>query len=271
MELRSEISGATRVFGVIADPISQVKAPGAINTLFAAHREDCVLVPFHVLPTGLGQLVDGLRGVQNLGGFVVTVPHKTAVVELCDTVSETARLVGAANVVTRTADGRLHAHNLDGEGFVAGLRLSHIDVTGMSVYLAGAGGAANAIAFALAAAGVRSLTLYNRTASKAQAMAERLRSAFPELAVMQGNDNPAEHELVVNTTSLGMRADDPLPFDASQLEPGQTVAEIIMQPAETALLQVARQRGCAIQYGVTMLEGQVDMIYQTLQGGSAAT
>lgn len=267
MDRRSSISGNTRVFGVLADPIGQVKAPGAINELFARNEDDCVLVPLHVTAEELASVVAGLRSMQNLGGFVVTVPHKTAATECCDTLSEAACLVGAVNVVTRDAQGLLHGHNLDGLGFIAGLRQADIDPDGMSVFLAGAGGAANAIAFALAASGVRSLTLFNRTPAKARHLRTRLIEAYPAMTVLLGSDDPAEHELVINATSLGLRPDDPLPLDVTRLEPGQIVAEIIMDPADTALLRAARQRGCRAHPGVAMLDGQVQMIYQTLREG----
>ncbi|MFJ4345319.1 shikimate dehydrogenase family protein [Pseudomonas sp. NPDC089401] len=267
MDDRAAISGTTRVFAILADPVAQVKSPQALNRLARERDEDSVLVPLHVAPADLGRVVAGLRAVQSIGGFVVTVPHKTAVVEYCDTVSDAVRQVGAANVVIRSADGRLHGHNLDGLGFVAGLRLAGIEPEGLSVYLAGAGGAACAIAFALAQAGVRALTVYNRTPAKARQLLDRLAVAHPGLSMGVGSDNPSEHDLVVNATSLGMREGDALPCDVTRLEPGQVVAEIIMEPASTPLLQAAKRQGCQTHPGVSMMEGQIELIFQTLHRG----
>ncbi|MFK0091893.1 shikimate dehydrogenase family protein [Pseudomonas sp. NPDC090592] len=267
MDDRAAISGTTRVFAILADPVAQVKSPQAVNRMASERGENSVLVPMQVAPADLARVVEGLRAVQSIGGFVVTVPHKSAVVDYCDTVSDAVRQVGAANVVTRSTDGRLHGHNLDGLGFVAGLRLGGIEPAGLSVYLAGAGGAACAIAFALAQAGVRSLTVYNRTPAKARQLLERLAEAYPGLATAVGTDNPSEHDLVVNATSLGMREGDALPCDASRLEAGQVVAEIIMEPALTPLLQAAKRQGCQTHPGVSMMEGQLEMIFQTLHRG----
>ncbi len=256
----NEITGTTRVYAIVGDPIHQVKTPQGINRLLRARGADGVLVPMHVDAAGLEALVGGLRRLRNLGGFVVTVPHKTRVAALCDEVSAAAAQTGAVNVVRRSAEGRLVGTILDGEGFVAGLRRAGIDPAGLSVYLAGAGGAANAIAFALAAAGAARLTVANRTAAKAGDLLGRLAAAYPRLAAAAGGSDPSGHDLVVNATSLGLRDGDPLPCDAARLDPRQTVAEIIMQPADTALLVAARARGCRVHPGQPMLDCQLELM-----------
>ncbi|MQT72284.1 shikimate dehydrogenase, partial [Pseudomonas sp. FSL R10-0071] len=87
----TQISGTTRVFAILADPIHHVQTPQAMNRLFSSMGLDQVLVPFHVSPSDLERVVNGLRGIKSLDGFIVTVPHKTAIVDLCDSVSEAAR------------------------------------------------------------------------------------------------------------------------------------------------------------------------------------
>jgi len=255
-----EISGTTRVYAIIADPIHHVQTPQAMNSLFSARGEDRVMVPFHVNPAELAGVVAGLRGIQSLDGFIVTVPHKTAILPLCDTVSVAARQVGAVNVVTRLSDGTLHGEILDGEGFVAGLRQAGIELEGRSVYLAGAGGAANAIAFALAASGVGRLTIANRTQAKAQELVDRVAAAFVGVPVVVGSSDPSGHDLVVNGTSLGLREGDALPCDVTRLTAQQVVAEIIMQPAITPLLAAAQQAGCRIHPGLPMLLCQIELM-----------
>ncbi len=256
----SEITGNTRIFGILADPIHHVKTPQGINRLLRERGIDGVMVPLHVGADGLATLMQGLRQMHNLSGFVVTVPHKTAVVGLCDELTPAAERIGAVNVVRRLADGRMCGGMLDGEGFVAGLRSQGIEPGGRSVYLAGAGGAANAIAFALAAAGVSRLTIANRTPAKAQQLIERLAPAFPGVAFALGSADASGHELVVNGTSLGLHDGDALPLDVARLDASQTVAEIIMQPAETPLLAAARARGCRIHPGAPMLACQIELM-----------
>ncbi|MFC4276560.1 shikimate dehydrogenase family protein [Achromobacter aloeverae] len=258
------ITGVTRVYGILADPIHHVQTPQRMNEHFAALDHDGVLVPLHAGADTLARVVEGLRGLRNLGGVIVTVPHKTAIVELCDEVTDSARLIGAANVVRREADGRLVGHMLDGEGFVGGLRDAGVDPRGRSAYLAGAGGAANAIAFALVQAGVSRLTIANRTRAKAEDLKQRLARLDPAAVVSVGTPDPSGHDLVVNATSLGLREDDPLPLDTTRLAPGQRVCEIIMQPRVTALLQAAAQRGCAIHHGAPMLAAQIALMARFL-------
>ena len=190
-------------------------------------------MPFHARPAELAQVV-GLRQLQNLGGFIVTMPHKTAILDLVDEATPVARKIGAANVVRRDADGRLTAHMLDGEGFVGGLIEAGVDPKGKSAYLAGAGGAANAIGFALAQAGVARLTIANRTTAKAEDLKARILSLLPDARIDIGRADPSGHDLVVNGTSLGMRDTDPLPLDAGRLTPDQLVCEVIMQPRDGA-------------------------------------
>jgi shikimate dehydrogenase len=256
----AQITGRTRLYGILGDPVHQVKTPQGINRLFEERGFDGVMVPLHVGAQGLETVAKALRELRNLDGLIVTVPHKTAMVALCDELTPAAARVGAVNAVRRTPEGRLRGGILDGEGFVAGLRRGGIEPHGRSVYLAGSGGAACAIAFSLAEAGVARVTVANRTRSKAAALVERLRHNFPALAADVGGRDPSGHELVVNCTSLGMRDDDELPLDADRLDASQVVVEIVMQPAQTALLRAAARRGCRTHPGLAMLECQLELM-----------
>lgn len=255
-----EITGHTRVYAIIADPIHHVQTPQNLNAMMRRHNRDGVMVPLHVAAADLPTVLAGLRRIQTFDGFIATVPHKTAMVGLCDSVSRQAELVGAVNCVRREPDGRLIGDIFDGAGFVAGLRRAGFDPKGFRVLLLGAGGAANAIAFALAEAGISGLRIANRTPGRAEDLARRLSGAFPHLLVELGTGNIGAHDLVVNGTSLGLAPDDPLPVDTAQLTAGQIVADAIMQPKVTALLAAAQNKGCTIQYGFPMLECQLEMM-----------
>ncbi len=256
----TEISGHTRIYAILADPVHHVQTPQKLNALMQRRGHDGVMVPVHVGVDDLTTVVAGLKRMKTLGGFVVTVPHKTAIVALCDAVSRQAELVGAVNCVRRGADGRFVGEILDGLGFVAGLRREGFEPKGRRVLLLGAGGAANAVAFALAEAGVAGLSIANRTRAKSEDLARRLASAFPALPIDLDEPGAAAPDIVVNGTSLGLAGGDPLPLDASRLVPGQIVAEVIMQPRVTALLAAAQARGCRIHYGLPMLECQLEMM-----------
>jgi len=254
------ITGHTRLYAILGDPILQVRTPELFNALMAGRGADAVMVPMHVPAPMLASAVGVLRGVANLGGFIATVPHKSAMLGLCDAASDRARAVGAANAFRRTPDGRIEGEMLDGVGFVRGLQREGVEPEGREVFLAGAGGAAKAIAFALAEAGVRALRIWNRTPDKALEIAERLRRAGHGLPVTVATSDPSGCDLVVNATSLGLRADDALPLGAERLTPGQIVAEVIMKPSVTPLLAAAQARGCRICPGAPMLDCQIELM-----------
>lgn len=256
----TDITGTTRLFGVIADPIEHVRACEVFNPRFAERGVDAVLVPFHVRPADLARALDGFRALPNLGGVLVTIPHKEAILPLVDAVGPQATRVGAGNVVRRTADGRLEAENFDGLGFVAGLEAEGHAPRGRDVLLVGAGGAGKAVAYALAEAGVRRLVVANRNAERAEALARGVRAVFPEVDTRVGPADAAAGDLVVNATSLGLHADDPLPIDPATARPGTVVCDIIMKPPRTRLIETAAARGLPVHLGRHMLDHQVPML-----------
>ena len=259
-----DITGTTRVYGVIADPIAHVRAPMVFNPLFEERGIDAVLVPLHAPTDQLEAVLNGLKAQLSFGGMAVTVPHKLRIMELCDEVCRQGRLVGAVNAVRFDSQRRMIGDNFDGAGFVAGMRTEGHEVTGRSVLQLGAGGAGRAIAFALADAGISRLVLHNRTRAKAEELAAAVTAAYPEIPVSVGAADPDGCEIVVNTTSAGLHDNDPLPIDAEFLHSGLLVAEIIMIPERTRLLESALSRDCKIQFGRHMLDKQIDLIGEFL-------
>lgn len=256
-----QITGRTRIYGILADPIYHVKTPQVMAEVFRHHGLDAVLIPFHVKSEGLATLVQGLSAMENFGGFIATVPHKPAMLEICEGITDEARHIGAVNCVRREADGRMIGTMLDGIGFVVALKnVTGFDPAGKAAFVAGAGGAACAIAFALAGAGVRRLTIANRTVDKAEALVGRLRKVHPSLQFSTDTRSVADHDLVVNGTSLGMKPEDAQALDFSLLSPDQVVADAIMDPVMTPLLSAAEAKGCRIQRGLPMLQCQIELM-----------
>jgi shikimate dehydrogenase len=128
------------------------------------------------------------------------------------------------------------------------------------VLMIGAGGAARAIAFSLADSGVSSLTITNRTSIKADELANSVQAAYPSVVVNAASADPDGFDIIINTTSLGLMPDDDLPLRPDLLEPNQLVAEIIMNPEDTPILQAAKAKGCKIHYGRPMFDHQVSII-----------
>lgn len=262
-----EITGKTGIMFVLGDPIGHVVGTAVLNAHFLRCGQDIVASPLHVLPRDLEATLDVLRRIKNVIGFGVTLPHKVAVMPLLDQVTANARLVGAVNFVRRDRDGRLTGDNVDGLGFVAGVKAHGVDLADASVLQVGAGGAGRAIAFAVAASGAKKLAIVNRTMAKAVELASAVQAACPACEVTAGMPDLADVDLIINATSVGMKENDPLPLDLAGLRPGMTVAEVIMKPETTALLREASQRGCATVPGRAMLDHQIALATAFLTAG----
>lgn len=248
------------LLGIIGDPIEQARAPGLVNPLLAERRIDAVLVPMLVGAGDLRAVIEGLRAIGTFRGAIITMPHKKAIMELVDQISDEARQVGACNVLRRDTDGRLSGTMLDGEGFAEGLLGAGHGIRGKRVFLAGAGGAASAIAFALTRRAAASLTIHNRTREKAEDLVRRLNEAHPELEALVGSASPDGADIVINATSVGMREGDGLPFDPSGLAPGTLAADVMSHREKTAFLSEAARRGCRTHPGLPMLVRQIELM-----------
>lgn len=254
------ITGATALCFTIACPVAHVRTPAAFNALMERRGNDVVMTPLEVTPADLPDFLGLMRRLPNVAGAVVTVPHKGTAAALCDAVSKRAAACNAVNVIRRTASGALYGDMLDGVGFAAGLERAGHELEGKSVFLAGAGGAARAIAFALAEAGVARIAIYNRTQSRALALVERLRQRFPGVPVSVAKDDVSGFDIVINATSLGLKQGDPMPVEASRITANQLVAEVVMQPERTALIERAAAVGAQVHLGLAMLDAQLDLI-----------
>lgn len=242
------IDGNTKLTGIIGYPVRHSLSPLMHNRAFEAMGLNFCYVPMEVHPELLEDAVKGLRAL----GFVgvnVTVPHKEAILEYLDEISEEARFIGAVNTV-RIIEGKLEGYNTDSRGFIRAISEEGILPKGKEVFLAGAGGAAKAVAFGLC--GVCSkLYIYNRTAEKAEAIAKKLRQRGCPVEVLENPRVPDSVGLVINATSLGLKEDDPLPLDVNTLKRGQIVYDLIYKT--TPLLKEASSRGLRAIDGSGML------------------
>ena len=263
------ISGATKILTLIGDPISQARSPAMANVMLEQQGRlgEYVLVPLHVQASDLAQTLVSLRNTQNFYGAIVTMPHKSVALSLLDEVTADAQCVGAVNVIRRTQDGKLVGTIMDGEGFVGGLKNAGHAVAEKNCLLIGAGGAASAIAFALVKHGCASLDIVNRTHEKAQALCDRLQRQLPNGNIAVPQQANKSYDIVINGTSLGMKEGDPLPVADNIVDKATLVAECVIAPEMTPLLQLAQQRGCAIHTGVPMLEAQMAMMLEFMGVG----
>jgi len=243
------LSGHARLAGVFGYPVTHSRSPRLHGFWLQRYGIDGAYIPLGVPPERFGAAV---RALVDLGfrGANVTIPHKLVAFEICDQVAPFARRAGAVNTLI-FRDGRIEGSNTDGFGFLESIREAapgwRADA-GPAVLL-GAGGAARAIAAALLDAGAPRVTLVNRTATRAEALARDLGGPIHVA------DQPPlkDAALLVNTTSLGMQGQPGLEVDLAPLPQNAVVADIVYVPLETRLLAAARARGLVAVDGLGML------------------
>jgi shikimate dehydrogenase len=254
------ITGRTRLYAIVGDPIVQVKSPEVFTARFAAAGWDAVLLPAHVPASRFDEVVPALMALGNLDGLLVTVPFKPRAVALAGRLGVTARTIGALNALRRERDGSWTGDMFDGAGFVRGAERKGQRVRGRRVALLGAGGAGSAIACALAEAGVRSLAIVDIDRARAETLVARLRPAFPACEMAAVETLPAEADLVVNATPVGMQPGDGIPGGIGALDEGTLVGDVVIVDTPTALIRHAERQGCPWVDGRDMHAGQVEAI-----------
>lgn len=250
-------TGKAEVFVMLAHPVGHAKSPGMFNEIFEQNGLDSLMVPLSCRPEDFDTFWAGITAAENIRGAIISVPYKTAVYRKCAAAHDRAARVQSANSVRRQADGTWYADNFDGLGFIEGLRAGGHPIAGRRILQVGAGGAGASLAYCLAEAGAEEIRLADIDAGRAEALAALVAQAFPGCRMEVGEADPSGMDMAVNATPAGMRAGDPLPLDASRLTPGMTVVDIIMEPAETALLRAAAEKGCRVQPGRPMMDFQV--------------
>lgn len=271
-ELRA--TSRTRLYGIIGDPVEHSLSPLMQNAALEAAGLDAVYLAFRVEPSSLHMAIEGFKAM-GLSGFNVTIPHKVAVMRHLDHLEESAATIGAANTVV-AHNGELIGHNTDGAGALAALRESGVEPSGMRVLLLGSGGAARALAFTLAET-AESVTILNRTGSKAQTLAEDIRRVTGATSVIGGGANPstlrkaaARSNMVVNATSIEMNQNaGETPIARELLRPDMVVFDIVYSPLETRLLQDARRVEAKCVNGLTMLVWQGALAFKLWTGAEA--
>lgn len=251
-----DIDGATKLYVIIGDPVSAVRTPGVFNEMFVRQNTNAVLVPLHVAAEHLEAVWTGLKAMQNLHGVVITMPHKSRMCGLVDALGQNGKVVGAINAARRKSDDTWEGDMFDGLGCVNGLRKQGHAVEGKRAFLMGTGGAGSAIASALAQAGVRRLVITDIDAERLERVIANVRCEYPDLSIEEGKIGQEEFDLAINATPLGMRPDDPLPFDPSGLPESTLVIDVITKPEFTPLLLRAQETGHRVQTGRHMHRGQ---------------
>jgi shikimate dehydrogenase len=273
---RQIINATTRYCAVLGHPVKHSASPAFQNAGLQRLGLNWRYLACDVHPDNLREAIEGARRMKFIG-LNLTIPHKLLAVKLVDALDTSAKQWGAVNTIrfeARDARGRWQplqkfpagavpekirtvGFNTDADAIARSLREDlGLNPHGKRILLLGAGGAGRTAALKLAECGARELFLVNRTRAKAAALAREIRRRFPRVTVTIGYpDANARVDLVLNATSLGLRADDPLPFDgvAFALHQARAAYDMIYRPAATPFLQLAKRAGCRTANGLGML------------------
>jgi len=240
--------------GVIGSPVAHSKSPQLHGHWLKMHELPGFYIPMDVHTDNLANVIKTLPAM----GFVgvnITVPHKERVIELADQVTDRATLIGAANTLIFRKDGKIHADNTDGYGFIQNLKQNAPEwdpKTGPAAVF-GAGGAARAVIVALFDAGAPEILVANRTKVRAEALRSDFGKRVRVIDWVQAGNMLEDAATVVNTTSLGMVGKPPLRVPLDGLHKGTLVTDLVYAPLKTPLLLEAEKRGCVAVDGLGML------------------
>ncbi len=267
------IDATTRYCAVYGYPIKHSASPAMQNAALTALHLNWRYLAFEVHLDNLETAIAGAKAMKFIG-LNLTVPHKLLALKMCDVLDDSAKNWGAVNTIRfeaknekgdwvpltqiaadKISEIRSHGFNTDADAITRSLNEDlGIKLRDSSVLLLGAGGAGRVAALKLAAEGVANLFLVNRTKQKAEEIAQEIQSNHPQIHVTVGYPK-SPVDLLLNATSLGLKANDPLPFEEKefQLKNARAVYDMIYRPAETPLLAAAKKAGCRTANGLGML------------------
>ena len=259
--MKKEISGKTKIIGLIGENIENSLSPLFHNQIILKHSVNFCYLPFQVVETDLGEAIQGIRAL-NVRGVNITFPYKEKVIEFLDEVEESARRIGAVNTIVNNK-GILTGYNTDVIGFKKSLQDNgKFVIKEKKAVILGAGGAARAVTYSLLEEGIEEISIFNRTLEKAKKIKQNLSPFFPKSSInifsFEQNDlkdKIKKANLLVNATSVGMASqlnNTPLP-DEKLFHPNLLVYDLIYHPAKTLLLKQAERVGAKIINGLPML------------------
>jgi shikimate dehydrogenase len=255
--------------GVIGWPVAHSLSPLLHGHWLQQYGIDGTYEKIPAAPEDFAATIARLRR-QGYAGVNVTVPHKEAAFALADDNDGPARMTGATNLLVFGEDGVM-GHNTDFYGLMESLRENIGALTGKTVILLGAGGAARGAVLALEMLGAATIHLLNRDPRRAESLAAALCREMPHTEILPGaladwNEFAFDAALVVNSTSAGMGSNPPLALDLALLLPDTVVCDIVYHPLETQLLQDAAARGLATIDGLGMLMHQAVPSFEAFFG-----
>ena len=252
-------TGTTRFYTMIGTPIIQVRSPLNYNRYFAEHGIDAVMIAMDVPGDQVKAHFEHMRTLPNFGGCIVTIPHKQATAGCMDEMSQRAGDLAAINVV-RVENGRLIGDMVDGLGFMVAAKAKGLEMRGRRAAIIGGGVTGAAIALALAEAGAAEIVIKEIRTERHRFLERLLRSTCPQIKISFELTGLEGFDIAVNATPVGMNDDPNVPFPADTLSSRTLVADVVTNPKVTPWLAAGLKKGCKVQYGAQMADGQFGLM-----------
>ncbi|HWX92804.1 MAG TPA: shikimate dehydrogenase [Terriglobales bacterium] len=254
-----QVDAATRVYGVVGDPVSHSLSPAIMNTALRRENVNAVYLALHAKT--LKDLLACVRDIP-IHGLSITMPYKQAILEHLDNTDSHTTKIGACNTVVRAQDGKLYGFNTDTAGVVRPLE-QRITLEGARILVLGAGGAARAAVFGLKERGCEVFIL-NRSAAPAQKLARQAKAR----SVKRPDLRKLSFDVIINATPVGMANTRESPLNENEIN-ARYVFDMIYDPAETRLMKMAKERGAQVIPGIEMFVQQAARQFEIWTGKPA--
>ena len=253
-----KINSSTKTICLLGHPIKHSFSPTIHNYLFKKYLKNNIYVCFDVEEDKLKDSIFGIKAL-DIRGCNVTIPHKVNIIKYLDSIDENAKLIGAVNTINNKG-GILKGYNTDGIGFVKSILDKNYEIKNKKVMIIGAGGACRSIAIELAANGVKSIEIRNRSLERANEIIKSINDNFNTYAKCSKDaidgSSLMNVDILINTTPIGME-NDLCPIDTNiKIDKNLLVCDIVYKPQDTVFLKWARKNNLDIIYGIDMLINQ---------------
>jgi 3-dehydroquinate dehydratase/shikimate dehydrogenase len=255
-----QVDVATRVYGVVGDPVAHSLSPAIMNAAFRRENVNAVYLALHAKT--LKDLLTCVKEIP-IHGISVTMPYKEAILPHLDNTDSHTTKVGACNTVVRAQDGKLYGFNTDTAGIVRPLERRLNTLEGARILVIGAGGAARAAVFGLKERGCE-VYILNRSAAPAKKLAHQARARL----IKRANLKKLAFDVIINATPVGMANTHDSPLQDKEIN-ARYVFDMIYDPSETRLLKIAKERGAQVISGIEMFVHQAARQFEIWTGKPA--
>jgi shikimate dehydrogenase len=254
------VNGKTRVYGIVGDPIEQVRSPEMVTWEMQKRDHNAVLIPMHIARDEFDTVMPHIMRMRNLDGLIFTIPFKAQAIALAKTLGPQASQIGAINALKKHSNGAWSGEIFDGIGCVEAFKQRGITLQDKRLQLIGLGGAGSAICVALAYEKPKLLRLFDINAQTTERMAKMANTISPQTVVEVGLPLAEGIDILLNASPVGMLSDARLPLAVQQFKKELIVFDAIVMPENTPLLSLAQDCGCQVVRGREMMLGQISKI-----------